>query len=259
MSSLPSLLVFEKCRASMIFAALVLRKTTIVAKPEWKASPWSHFPARVTSLKLLTDIVADCPELFVLRDEILQAHANQSSQYMQLQQLLEKARNTLGSLHRWNDAWVMANGQVYTKVLPPNTIPSSIDASGQDAPLWTSVFQFESLYHANALTLYYATLILVLRLVASIQVALGECEDKSIPEQQIYDAGLFICRSVDYHLNQTWTEMGAFNLLFPLRMAYEAIGREHDAIRAWLQKVLEDVSAGRRGLWKSAKTVLEIG
>ena len=97
-----------------------------------------------------------------------------------------------------------------------------------------------------------------MRFAASVQVALGELEDKSIPEQQIYGAGLFVCCSVNYHLNQIWTEMGAFNLLFPLRMAYEAIGREHDAVGAWLQKVLEDVLAGRRGLWKSAKAVLEI-
>lgn len=64
MSSLPSLLVFERCRAAMIFAAIILRKTTIVASPEWKSMPWAQHPERVTSLKLLTDIVADCPELF---------------------------------------------------------------------------------------------------------------------------------------------------------------------------------------------------
>ena len=84
----------------MVFAALVFRKTMIVAKPEWKISPWSHFPGRISSLKLLTDIITDCPELIVLRDEILRKHADQGSQYMQLQPLLEKARNTLGSLYR---------------------------------------------------------------------------------------------------------------------------------------------------------------
>jgi hypothetical protein len=259
MSSLPSLLVLEKSRASMIFAALVLRKTTIVAKPEWKVLPWSHFPGRISSLKLLTDIVADCPELFVLREGIMQTHTNQSSQYTQLRLLLEKAWKIHANLYQWNDAWVMANGQAYIEVLPPITAPCNIDPSGEETPVWTSVFQFESLYHANALTLYHAILILILRFIAGVEVALGEVGDNSLSEQQIYGAGLFICRSVDYQLNQTWTEMGAFNVLFPLRMAYEAVGREQAAVGAWLQKALEDVSAGRRGLWKSAKAVLQIG
>lgn len=258
MSSLPSLLVFEKCRASMIFAALVLRETTIVARPEWKLLPWAQFPARANSLKLLTDIVADCPELFVLRDRILHPRKDRINQHMQLRSLLEKAQRIYGNLYQWEAAWTLNNGQVYTEVLPPLTTPYNLDLSGKETPAWTSVYQFESLYHANAMTLYHATLILVLRFVDSIRVALGEVDYESIPEQS-RSAGFFICRSVDYHLNQTWTEMGAFNLLFPLRMAFEAVGKQQPAVGAWLQKVLEDVSAGRRGLWKSAKAVLDIG
>jgi hypothetical protein len=88
---------------------------------------------------------------------------------------------------------------------------------------------------------------------------LGVVGEVSPHEQAIRSAVLFICRSVDFHLNQTWTELGAFNLLFPVRMAYEAVGRGQGAVGEWLEKVLEDISAGRRGLWKSAKAVLEIG
>lgn len=242
----------------MIFAALILRKTTIVAKPEWKFLPWSQFPGRISSLKLLTDIVADCPELFILRDEIMQRYTDRSSQQIQLQSLLEKAQKVLGNLHQWHDAWTMVNEQAYTEVLPLLTAPCNIDSSGKETPVWTSVFQFESLYHANASTLYYATLILVLRFVAEIKVTIGEVEDNPLFEQQIHSAGFFICRSVDFHLNQIWNQMGAFNLLFPLRMAYEAVGKDQAAVGAWVQKVLEDVSAGKNGSWKSAKAVMQI-
>jgi len=140
MTSLPSLLVFEKCRASMIFAALVLRKTTIVAKPEWKSLPWSQFPGRISSLKLLTDIVADCPELFALRDKIMPTRTDQGCQYTQLRSLLKRAWKILGNLYLWNDAWVMANGQVYTEVLPLITTPYNIGPPGKETPVWTSVF-----------------------------------------------------------------------------------------------------------------------
>ena len=48
----------------------------------------------------------------------------------------------------------MANEQAYAEVLPPNTTPSSIDASGKEILIWTSGFQFELRYHANVLMLY---------------------------------------------------------------------------------------------------------
>ena len=258
MSSLPSLLVFEKCRASMIFAALALRKTTILAEGDWKSLLWARFPDRINSLKLLIVILVDCPGLFALRDQILRTRTNQNSQYMQLRSLLEEAREVCGSLRQWNATWVTENGQVYTEILPSLTTPPKLDPSGRGTWTWTSVFQFESLYHANSLTLYYATLILVLRFVANVRFELGEADNESFLEQQICSAGLFICRSVDYHLDQTWTELGAFNLLFPLRMAYEAVGKEQEAIGLWLKKVLEDISTGRRGMWKSAKAMMEI-
>ncbi|USP74654.1 hypothetical protein yc1106_01928 [Curvularia clavata] len=257
-SYLPSLLVFEKCRASMIFAALVLRQTTILAEHDWKFLPWAQFPGRVNSIKLLTDILADCPELFALHDQVLQMQTNQNSHDIQLRLLLKKAEKICGNLHQWNAAWAKDNGQVFSEVLPPITTPCSLNPFGKETLPWTSVFQFESLYHANALTLYHATLILVLRFVASVRCTLGEVDDEEFSKQQTRSAGLFICRSVDYHLNQTWTELGAFNLLFPLRMAYEAVGREHGAIGLWLQKVLEDVSTGKRGIWKSAKAIMDI-
>lgn len=242
----------------MIFAALALRRTTIVARPAWKSLPWAIYPVRVNSLKLLTDIVADCPELFALRDQILRMPTNQTSQHMQLRSLLEKAQEIYRKLAQWNAEWEMDNGQV-TEVLPPITTPRHLDAAGKESLAWPSVFRFESLYHANAFTLYHATLILILRFITSVRLTLGEVDDQSLSQQQTRSAGLFICRSVDYHLNQTWTELGAFNLLFPLRMAYEAVGREDETIGPWLRNVLQEVSSGRRGIWKSAKAVMEIG
>ena len=259
MSSLPSLLVFERCRTSMIFAAIVQHETTIVASTEWKFMPWAQHPDRITSLKLLTDILADCPELFVVRDQILRTQKSRGSRYMQLQPLLEKAQAVYGSLRRWEYLWEKNEHREYKEVLPPSTTPVIFDDSGNPTLAWASIFQFDSLYHANVLTSYHATLILILRFIASIRVALGVVCEEFAQEQLIRSAGVFICRSVDFHLNQTWTELGAFNLLFPVRMAYEAVGRGQGAIGEWLKKVLEDISAGRRGLWKSAKAVLDIG
>lgn len=256
MSSLPSLLVFERCRTSMILAALVLRRTTIVAKSEWKSIPWSRFPSRVDSRKLLYDILADCPELFIVRDRIMAAQESQADKSTQLQQILDEAQEVCARLHHWNESW---GHHTYTEVLPPTTTPLIADTTGRSTLAWTSIFHFETLYEANVLTTYRATLILILRFIASVRIALGAVDENHVHQQEILDAGLFICRSVDFHLSQMWTELGAFNLLFPVRMAYDAVGREQSAIGLWLEKILDDISAGRRGLWKSAKSVLDIG
>ncbi|KAF2033009.1 hypothetical protein EK21DRAFT_98575 [Setomelanomma holmii] len=248
MTSLPSLVVLERCRATMIFAAIVLRKTTIVAKPEWKALPWVQYPGRLHSLKRLIDILADCPELFVLRERTEQPLKTLDDHQSQMQTLLSKTQAVLNGLHHWEHGWRYGVNDAYTEVEAPETTPVVLDRHGMPTPAWSTIFRYKSLYHASCLTIYHATLILVLRFLDGLNVAL----------HQIRNAGLIICRSVDYHLTQTWTEVGAVNLLFPLRMAFEAMGREAPAIGTWLRTALDDISAGRRGLWKSAKAVLEL-
>jgi hypothetical protein len=256
MSSLPSLMIFERCRPTMIFAALVLRRPTIVAEIEFKSIPWSRFPDRLDSRKLLHDILADCPELFVVRDRIIQTQQSQAKKSAQLRQALNKVQEVYDNLQRWNSLW---GPHECTEIPPSTNTPVIVNSAGSTTLAWSSVFQFESFYQANILTLHYAILILVLRFRASIRVLLGESEQDLSQQQEIYNAGLFICRSVDFHLNQTWTELGTFNLLFPMRMAYEAVGRNRTAVGIWLETMLDDISAGRKGLWRSAKAMLEIG
>ncbi|UPX12199.1 uncharacterized protein EKO05_0002762 [Ascochyta rabiei] len=101
MSSLPSLLVLGKCRALMIFGALMLRKPTIVASSEWKTLPWAQFPHRINSLKLLTNIMADYLETFVIRDQIGQTQMQRGDHHIQVQPLLTKAQSILHNLHQW--------------------------------------------------------------------------------------------------------------------------------------------------------------
>ncbi|KAF3001280.1 hypothetical protein E8E13_004277 [Curvularia kusanoi] len=184
------------------------------------------------------------------------AQESQADKSAQLQQILDKAQEVRANLHQWNESW---GHHAYTEILPPATTPVIADTTGGTTLAWTSVFHFETLYQANILTLYRATLILILRFITSVRTALGKVDELHVHQQEILDAGLFICRSVDFHLSQIWTELGAFNLLFPVRMAYDAVGREQSAIGLWLEKILDDISAGRRGLWKSAKAVLDIG
>lgn len=242
----------------MIFAAIVTRNTTIVARPEWKTLPWSQHAGRVNLLKRLTDVLADCPELFVLRGRIEQSSPIFCEQHLQMQSLLCKTQDVLNRLYQWEREWGLSVNDAYTEVSSPTTTPVVPDPSGMPTPVWSTIFHYKSLYHANALTLYHAALVLVLRFLSGVNLALNNNNESEALQAQIRDAGLAICRSVDYHLTQTWTELGSFNVLFPLRMAYEAVGREFPAIGAWLTTVLDDIAAGRRGLWKSAQSMFEV-
>jgi hypothetical protein len=77
-------------------------------------------------------------------------------------------------------------------------------------------------------------------------------------QSHIHDAGITICRSVEYHYSQSCGERGGFFLLFPLRMAHSAVGKDNAVIDLWLKGILNEIATGKRGLWKSAKGLLEI-
>lgn len=258
MASLPSLIVLEKSRPSMIFAAIVLRENTITARPEWKVLPWSHYPDRETALKRLIDIMADCPKLFFLRARIEQSQTTLDVKALQTRSLENETLHVLHNLHHWEHEWGLSVNDTYIEVESPATTPVTLEPLGIPTPIWPTILRYKSPYHANTLTFYHGAVILVLRLLNGLKLSLQQDHETEAIHKQIHNAGVFICRSVDYHLDQTWSEMGSLDLLFPLRMAYEAVGKEEPAVSMWLKNVLDDISAGRCGLWKSARAVLAL-
>lgn len=109
------------------------------------------------------------------------------------------------------------------------------------------------------MAMYNATTILAFRFADSIHVSSGSPFEHHIRRKRISAAALSICRSIDYHQQEMWGEQGSFALLFPLRMAYDGLSEEEPIVGAWLQSVMHDISAGKQGLWRSAKSLLEIG
>lgn len=250
MTSLPCLLILERTRASIIFAAIALHKPTVLAKSVWKTIPWTFHPDRINSMKIIFDILADCPGLQVLRDR-MQADSNEVVRGQTLRILVTKCTQILHDLERWKMDWASDASQDCTETASPPTTPRSTGI-----PIWATVLRYSSLYHANAMTSYYGALILVLQCLNSVKPTSPEYITRL---EQEHAAGLNICRSVDYHLDNRWGEQGNLNLLFPLRMAYDSVGKTNRAIEIWLRDVLDNISTGRRGLWRSAKALLEIG
>ncbi|KAG9193391.1 hypothetical protein G6011_03426 [Alternaria panax] len=258
MASLPCLMILEKTRPSLIFAGLVLRKPTIMSKTGWKRDPWCLHSERIDSLKLLFDIVADCPELLVLRDE-LSSCPDEETKINVAQHLSGDLDRVIASLDAWGQRFASDPSHTPDEVPASRTAPLIEDEYGTLSPAWSTAFRYQSLYHANAMAMYNAAIILALGFSDSINVNLGPPFEHRIRHERMSAAALFICRSVDYHQQETWGEQGSFALLFPLRMAYDGLSEREPAVGAWLQSVMHDISAGRQGLWRSAKSLLNIG
>jgi len=258
MASLPCVMILERTRPSLIFAGLVLRKPTIMSNIEWKRDPWCLHPERVDSLKLMFDILADCPSLFVLRDK-LSSYPDEETRMTAVQSLSEEFRRVVASLDSWGERFASDPSHTPDEIPAVRTTPIIEDEYGTLRSAWSTVFRYQSLYHANAMAMYNATTILAFRFADSIHVSSGSPFEHHIRRKRISAAALSICRSIDYHQQEMWGEQGSFALLFPLRMAYDGLSEEEPIVGAWLQSVMHDISAGKQGLWRSAKSLLEIG
>lgn len=256
MASLSCLKILERTRPAIMFAAIVLHKPTVMSNMEWKIEPWKAHPERIDSMKLLFDIIADCPQLYVLRDRI-SLHTDDEMTHATVRELVTECHQVMESLEQWGRDFACIPSHAPTEFPAPSTTPIVEDERGSFAPTWSTVFRYQSLYHANAMTVYHGALIMVFRVLDSIGA--DSLYDHDTRQARMLAAAMFICRSVDYHQEEQWGEQGNFDLLFPLRMAYDVIGTKEPAIGIWICGLLDDMSAGRRGLLKSAKSLLYIG
>jgi hypothetical protein len=256
MTSLPCLMILEKTRTSIVFAAIVLQQPTILARPEWRIDPWLLHPERIDSGKLLCDILTDCPELFVLRNELLREPCKIKRE-VDIRHLTQKCRSILARLEQWGKDWATDISKVCIEIPAPPTTPLQLELDGQYSPMWSTILQFDTVDQSNCVTMYNGAIIMVLQFLQGL-VVMGKGYRSQYIQSRIHDAGMIICRSVEYHYRESWGEKGGFFLLFPLRMAHDAVGKDNPTLDLWLKDILNEIATGRRGIWKSAKSLLEI-
>jgi hypothetical protein len=254
--TLPERAAFQTFRPSIIFASLILRQPTILSQQRWKDVPWALDPEQKILIHHLVDILADCPGLVAQKDRALAA--NEVLKPQLIRQLKEQFSLRLKQLAYWKNCWDVTETQ-YCHEVPAAEGTPTVNNTTEDMPrkAWETVWSYNTLYHANALTIYHATHIHYLKLTLSLD---GEAfaEEKLDSAQDEYSAGIEICRSVDYHLDKMREGAGSFFLMFPLRMAWEAVGKVEPAIGTWLQDVLKKIETGVAGRWALAGYLLEI-
>jgi hypothetical protein len=257
--SLSILMLYEKSRTSIIFAALATHTPTILSKPEWKTLPWSTFPNRKDDVQLLLDILADCPQLLITKDRLVVA-TNPEERTTGYQSFLQNTLNLLDQLEQWRQAWSSRNGDFAVEVAAPDSTPHFVTPDNKRIPLWPTIFQYKSYKQANIHALYNATLIFLLRQIEEIIYSTPGLASLPIVEtcpSKLYTAGIEICRSVDYHLDGMRDGMGSFGILYPLRMAYDAVGRHDVLVGEWLKDVLKKIKEST-GRWAIAGYILNI-
>lgn len=254
MASLPCLRALETSRPTMIFSSLALHQDTIFSQPEWKELPWRLHPELQNSMKFLIDIMADYPRLFVQRDTI-DLEISENSRNVAHKALSHQARRTLADLECWKEKFLFAPATQCTEIPAPLTTPNIIDSDGRFRPAWSTVLQFNSLPDANVVTLYNSLLIMILLFIQRVEVG---GRDFVVMAERLHTSGMAICRSVDYHIEATRDSIGSFVLLFPLKMAYEAVGQADPVIGMWLKDILTKISSGLAGRWAAARYLLDI-
>ncbi|KAH6647890.1 fungal-specific transcription factor domain-containing protein [Truncatella angustata] len=251
--SLAALTILEQSQAIIILAALVLHRSTIFSKDEWKYAPWENHPDRRSDVQDLYDILADCAELQVAKDK---AHADlmHGKNCDMHQTVIENVNSLLKQLSQWRCNWT------YEEVPVTKAAPNELNAKSDIVPVWNTSYCFNSLHGANGHGLSNAILILLLRMQRETMAAADiTCPQASDMTKTIYDAGIAICRSVDYHLDHSRVGSGSLILQFPLRMAYEAVAVQSPSVARWIRDVLQDINVGSAGRWSSAKHLLQVG
>lgn len=214
-------------------------------------------------MQRLVDYLADCPGLFVEKDRIVAEGSTIIHQPNDLINLFGKVTDLLDRLQQWNEQWEMENPDYCCEVPSPAStplIPITSDGSTQ-VQAWSTVLEYKTLYHANTTIMYHGTIILLLNLARSI-MEIGTFSTLSayppVDFDKLHTSGINICRSVEYHLQSMRQGAGSFFILYPLRMAYAALGLTEPSIGLWIRDILQQIQDGKSGRWATAKYLLDL-
>ncbi|KAF2665108.1 hypothetical protein BT63DRAFT_85356 [Microthyrium microscopicum] len=248
--------LFETSRPSMIYSAIVLHKNTILSQKRWKVIPWEDDLGQKDVFQYLIDILADCPQLLVSKDRMYTCKPKEKAG--DLARALDiETRSLLVQLEAWKASWDASEGDYCSETPVSSSNPSYIPPNGVPVPFWTTNLYYNSLRQANAMAMYNACIIFLGKIIRELDEGNGHSSTIQVANQ-MYIAGIEICRSAEYHLHVMSQGTGSFAFLFPLRMAWDAVGIVEPAIGVWLTEVLDKIQFGAVGRWAIAGYLLNI-
>ena len=214
-----------------IFRSLIERKRTFLEEETWKVIPWAKYPETKNSMHYLQDILCNFPGFCEDRLDIDAAAAREEDVTTQWRTLEAKLITNFRNLVRWRWQWDADNpGVAYEKHIDPSSL--SVDSEG---PLFDSILHFKNLERAAELVLYNTTLQMLGHFYQDITkspiygpaMSIWPPMERpwptnplTLPSESLQPEDILseICRSVEYHLNESHASSGAFALMFPLRI-----------------------------------------
>ena len=231
-------------------------RTTILAEPDWKNIPWADNPEAKSDMQYLYDIWADLPEIFQQLGRSLESPLDLRPDHtMSVEEIYQRSLNMLRALDKWRRTWHSNHYEDFFET-EQTYVPKTWVGRSEDLG-WKTCWHFSTLYIAYGYTLYHAILICVLKTMWNCEISdLLVMEHPTIDRsQQLYAAGIEICRCVDYHLIDPLQGAGSLFIIAPVRCAWKILGE--DSVQGqWLSAAMKDISTGERGGWAIAEGTL---
>lgn len=203
--------LYQAVRHLILFASLRTGKPCIFARPEWKAALRANSSDEEMQEQDLYDFLADCTILVAERDGILANwKVDLEGSTRRRDKLQRKALTLLDQLRDWRRRWESDGRNAYLEA------PALAETLGAGSSPFPTVFEFSDASAALMLILYNATLIYVLRVLASLLLDHAKLDIDSRRIQRLemhtkdeYIAGerlaaLEMCRCTPYYLAQTF-------------------------------------------------------
>lgn len=102
--TLPDQAIFERSRAGIIIAAIVLHRPIVLSQTRWKTIPWQDAPQSKQPFQYVIDILADCPQLFVLKDKLYVASLAEERNIL-VQELEQQTQSLMIQLEAWKASY----------------------------------------------------------------------------------------------------------------------------------------------------------
>lgn len=201
-------------------------------------------------MQMLLDTLADCAALFAAKTDL------ESDPYRNLN--LEKRRElsilteaVLSTLDRIEAACISANLNCVWEVESPGLIPPIPYSETDQAPVWTTSLQYESLEQADLATMGSAVRILALLIYRDVPEEIPTTSAQQY-SHQLFNAIITICRSLNYQFQETNNGTSSHAMFYPIKVAYKASMYDYPIVGNWLKSILDRLSGGFAAKWTKA-------
>ncbi|PQE31940.1 C6 finger domain-containing protein [Rutstroemia sp. NJR-2017a WRK4] len=149
----PERSIFLEQRVVLVSRAILFRRRTFLARPEWKTVPWEDDPQSKLVLDFLLDILCDFSGLLEDLDSEL---ATKEPSYLDLQ---VKTESLIKDLNAWWRQWLTNSPNAAREVAPArNTIMAD-----EEGLLYPTLLSFDDYWDAYSIIMYNALRILLLQ------------------------------------------------------------------------------------------------